>query len=150
MTRILFYGEHKDYGFLSNYYPSPMEINGKTYATNEHYFQSKKFEGTPHEQEIIDARSPSMAKRLGRSRSFPIRSDWEEIKCEIMHQGLRAKFTQHAHLREKLIATAGFKLVEHTTRDRYWGDGGDGSGKNMLGKILMKVRDELIGEEMSK
>ena len=35
------------------------------------------------------------------------------------------------------------KLVEHTENDSYWGDGGDGSGRNMLGQILMQVRDEL-------
>ena len=35
------------------------------------------------------------------------------------------------------------QIMEHTEKDAYWGDGGDGSGKNMLGRILMEVRDEL-------
>jgi predicted NAD-dependent protein-ADP-ribosyltransferase YbiA (DUF1768 family) len=55
----------------------------------------------------------------------------------------RAKFTQNPVLREKLIATGDAELIEHTKRDNVWGDGGDGSGKNELGKILMQVRDEL-------
>ena len=58
-----------------------------------------------------------------------------------------AKFTQHQNLKEELLATGGSFLVEHTKRDKYWGDGGDGGngtvGKNMLGKLLVQVREEI-------
>jgi len=54
-----------------------------------------------------------------------------------------AKFTQHPELRELLLATGDAALVEHTENDAYWGDGGDGSGKNRLGEIPMRVREEL-------
>ena len=60
-----------------------------------------------------------------------------------MHEAVLAKFTQHADLREILLGTGDAKIVEHTENDAYWGDGGDGSGKNMLGQILMRVREEL-------
>jgi len=60
-----------------------------------------------------------------------------------MREAVRAKFTQHAELREKLVATGEAKIVEHTEKDAYWADGGDGSGKNMLGRILMELRAEL-------
>ncbi len=60
-----------------------------------------------------------------------------------MRKAVRAKVTQHADVRETLLATGSARIVEHTTNDRYWADGGDGSGKNMLGRILMEVRDEL-------
>jgi N-glycosidase YbiA len=60
-----------------------------------------------------------------------------------MLEALRAKFTQHAALRDILVGTGDAAIVEHTTRDRYWGDGGDGTGTNMLGRLLMRVRDEL-------
>jgi len=60
-----------------------------------------------------------------------------------MLDALRAKFTQHADLRTLLLATGDAQLVEHTTNDSYWGDGGDGSGKNRLGQLLMRLRDEL-------
>lgn len=60
-----------------------------------------------------------------------------------MRQAVRAKFTQHDDIRAILLATGDAKLVEHTDNDAYWGDGGDGSGKNLLGQILMEVRDEL-------
>jgi ribA/ribD-fused uncharacterized protein len=58
-------------------------------------------------------------------------------------QAVRASFGQHAELGEILLHTGDAMIVEHTEKDAYWGDGGDGSGKNMLGRILMEVRDEL-------
>jgi ribA/ribD-fused uncharacterized protein len=60
-----------------------------------------------------------------------------------MLEAVRAKFTQHADLRETLLGTGLSKNVEHTENDAYWGDGGDGRGKNRLGEILMSVREEL-------
>lgn len=60
-----------------------------------------------------------------------------------MYEAVRAKFNQHKHLRDLLLATGDAKLVEHTKNDYFWADGGDGSGLNWLGKVLMVVRDEL-------
>ena len=62
-----------------------------------------------------------------------------------MAEALRAKFTQHDELRDILLSTGDAKLVEHTRRDSYWGDGG-GGGKNMMGQLLMELRDELRKE----
>jgi ribA/ribD-fused uncharacterized protein len=60
-----------------------------------------------------------------------------------MREAVRAKFTQHPELLALLLATGDAHLVEHTANDSYWGDGGDGSGNNMLGRILMQLRDGL-------
>ncbi len=60
-------------------------------------------------------------------------------------EALRAKLTQHADLRALLLGTGEAPLIEHTANDAYWGDGGDGSGKNRLGALLMRVREELRG-----
>jgi N-glycosidase YbiA len=60
-----------------------------------------------------------------------------------MLAALRAKFTQHKTLSEVLASTHGARLVEHTSNDRYRGDGGDGSGTNHLGVLLERVRSEL-------
>ena len=60
-----------------------------------------------------------------------------------MYIALYAKFTQHEPLMKLLLDTGDRKLVEHTSRDSYWGDGGDGSGQNKLGKLLMRLREEL-------
>jgi ribA/ribD-fused uncharacterized protein len=67
----------------------------------------------------------------------------QAAKDRIMHEAVLAKFSQHADLKEILLGTGDATIVEHTGNDRYWGDGGDGSGKNKLGQILMRVREEL-------
>jgi ribA/ribD-fused uncharacterized protein len=84
-----------------------------------------------------------IAARMGRDRKKPLRRDWESVKTDIMREVVRAKFTQHADIRKVLLATGDATIVEHTANDSFWGDGGDGSGKNMLGRILMEVREEL-------
>ena len=84
-----------------------------------------------------------IAARMGRDRKKPLRRDWEAVKVAVMREVVRAKFTQHADIRQVLLSTGDAMIVEHTENDSYWGDGGDGSGKNMLGRILMDVRDEL-------
>jgi N-glycosidase YbiA len=90
---IKFYYEYQPYGYLSNFYPSPFTVNGLTYKTNEHFFQSKKFEGKEREQQIIDSSNPDEAFKLGQYQ--PRRADWEEVKEAYMYQGLKLKFGTH-------------------------------------------------------
>ena len=125
----------------------PIELKGKVWPTSEHYFQAQKFAGTEHEEAIRLQRSPMIAARMGRSRKRPLRVDWEQVKDEIMRDAVWAKFSQHEALRELLLSTGDAQIVEHTKNDRYWGDGGDGSGLNKLGKILMDVREKLKVKE---
>lgn len=84
-----------------------------------------------------------LAARLGRSRKQKLRRDWESVKVGIMRAAVLAKFSQYEELRALLLSTGEARLVEHTENDDYWGDGGDGRGKNMLGRILMQVRESL-------
>ena len=80
----------------------------------------------------------------GRSQAVRIPREFElPGEDAIMRKALVAKFTQHDDLRAILLGTGDAQLVEHTTNDSYWGDGGDGSGKNRLGQLLMSVREEL-------
>ena len=144
---INFYSTKDDYGCFSNFAAYPFRIDGKTWKTSEHYFQAQKFAGTEHEEELRLVASPMVVARMGRSRQRPLRKDWEITKDDIMREALRAKFTQNEELKKILLETGDAHLVEHTTNDRYWGDGGDGSGKNMLGKLLMELRDELKNEQ---
>ncbi|MCC7171247.1 MAG: NADAR family protein [Planctomycetes bacterium] len=140
---IRFYGTRGERGCFSNFARYPIKLKGKTWPTSEHYFQAQKFAGTEHEGEVRAAKSPTIAARLGRDRKRPLRRDWESVKDSVMYDAVLAKFTQHADLRQILLDTGDAPLVEHTERDAYWGDGGDGSGKNTLGRILVRVRAEL-------
>jgi len=143
---IEFYAVGDPYGELSNFAPFPIFVRGKRWPTSEHFFQGQKFAGTRHEEEVRRARKPRIAAEIGRDRKRPLRRDWESIKDGVMLEALRAKFTQHADLRALLLATGEARLVEHTDNDSYWGDGGDGSGRNRLGQLLMRVREELRGK----
>jgi ribA/ribD-fused uncharacterized protein len=143
MNTINFYSVSDDFGEFSNFAGFPIQLDGKTWPTSEHYFQAQKFEDEAYREKIRKTESPMIAARLGRSRKEPLRRDWESVKVDIMRRAVLAKFTQHDELTKLLLSTGDAKLVEHTTNDSYWGDGGDGSGKNMLGQILMEVREQL-------
>ena len=149
---INFYREGDDYGFCSNFYRSAVKIDGKEFRTTEHYFQAMKFATTDPEaaERVRRAYTPSEAARLGRSRRFPLRHDWESVKDDIMRRALQAKFMQHPELRRQLLATGDAALVEHTRNDAYWGDGGNGKGKNMLGKLLMELRENLKQQQQQQ
>lgn len=144
MNRVIhFYSVSDDFGCFSNFAPYPIRLKKRQWPTTEHYFQAQKFAGTEHEAKIRKAKTPMIAARMGRDRKRPLRRDWESVKVSIMRDAVLAKFTQHLDIREVLLSTGDAKLVERTTNDSYWGDGGDGSGKNMLGILLMDVRKTL-------
>lgn len=140
---ILFYRVDDPYGCFSNFSPHPVVIDNEVWPTTEHYFQAQKFLEQAHRLEIQRVASPMIAARMGRSRSRPLRPDWEQVKDDVMRAALRAKVQQHADVRATLLQTGDALLVEHTPNDRYWADGGDGSGRNMLGQLWMEVRAEL-------
>jgi N-glycosidase YbiA len=142
-TVINFYQTTGEYGCFSNFSRHSVFLKGKQWRTTEHFFQAQKFHGTEHEEAVRLCKKPSEAAAMGRSRKLPLRRDWESVKENVMLEALRAKFTQHADLASILLGTGDAHLVEHTERDSYWGDGGDGSGRNRLGHLLMQVRDEL-------
>jgi len=147
MNKILFYRANEvPYGVFSNFdIKHPIELQGRIWPSTEHYFQAMKFFGTDQEhlEKIWNAIRPRDAAEWGRDRSKPLRKDWEKVKDIIMFHAVHAKFTQYPELSKLLIETGDAELIEHTANDSYWADGGDGSGKNMLGVILMAVRDVL-------
>lgn len=80
---------------------------------------------------------------MWRDRNRPLRPDWDTVKDDVMRSAVHAKFAQHPELQALLLSTGDAMLVEHTKNDAYWGDGGDGTGQNMLGKILVEIRERL-------
>lgn len=141
MNVIKFYSVTDEFGEFSNFAYYPVKIDGKTWSTTEHYFQAQKFNDPNYQEKIRKAKTPNIAAILGRDRKQKIRNDWDSIKCNIMKKALLAKFTQHEILQELLRNTGKAKLIEHTENDNYWGDGGN--GRNMLGTILMDIREIL-------
>ena len=136
-----------EYFFLSNFYPAPVKYEGITYANSEAAFQAQKCADKKDRMRFA-ALSAGDAKRLGRRVS--LRSDWEAVKIEIMKEIVHSKFTQNDDLKEKLIALQDVYLEEgNDWGDRIWGTV-RGSGQNLLGKILMEVRDELIREKQEE
>ncbi len=143
MDPVNFYSVGDDFGQLSNFAPFPINLDGERWPTSEHYFQAQKFDDPAYRLKIRKANSPMIAATLGRDRKQKIRRDWESAKVGIMSFAVLAKFTQHEELRVLLLSTGDAEIVEHTENDAFWGDGGDGGGKNMLGQILMRVRASL-------
>lgn len=141
---IYFYSvQEQPYGCFSNFSAHPFTLDGRSWPTSEHYFQAQKFVGTPHLEEIRRAHSPKQAANMGRERSRPLRPDWNEVKDDIMRRAVLCKFETHAAIRAILLDTSDEELVEAAPGDYYWGAGADGSGRNMLGQILMEVRARL-------
>ncbi|KAH7415458.1 hypothetical protein KP509_14G044700 [Ceratopteris richardii] len=157
---ILFYNENKGrFGCFSNFYPAQIFVDGKKWATVEHYYQAMKFSDDPALiEEVRRAATPGEAAALGSELRYHVRRDWHKetvnddgnvssLKLNVMRVALRAKFDQHCELRSILLSTTGRRIIENTKNDRYWANGGDNSGKNMLGKLLMELREILINEE---
>jgi N-glycosidase YbiA len=139
---IYFYVERDvPYGCFSNFSAHGFTLDDAYWPTSEHYFQAQKFVGTPDLDRVRLAKTPKLAANLGRSRSLPLRSDWESVKDEIMHRAVLCKFQTHADIQEILLSTGEELIVENSPIDYYWGCGKDGTGKNRLGLILMQVRD---------
>lgn len=130
------------YYFLSNFYAAPVVWDGVSYKNNEAAFQSAKV-GREYRQEFAEL-TASEAKKLG--RKVPLRPDWENVKERIMYEICLAKFSQNEELKEKLLLTGECALEEgNTWGDKVWGTV-NGEGENKLGKILMKIREELRHE----
>lgn len=126
------------YSFLSNFYEAPVTYNGVTYKNNEAAFQAQKCPSRAHE---FSSLSPNIAKSLG--RRILLRSDWEQIKEQVMYEICVAKFTQNPDLMSQLLQTEGIIEEGNYWHDTTWGvDLKTGQGHNKLGKILMRIREE--------
>lgn len=137
MTIDKFSGQHS---FMSNFYFSTVKYKGEVYKTVEHAFQAAKTANDEERKHVQGAGTPGEAKKRG--RKVELRSDWEEVKDDVMLELLRIKFSSE-DMRDKLLATGTAKLIEgNHWGDQYWGVC-RGKGKNRLGQLLMKVRTEV-------
>ena len=142
MTKDILEFRNEHY-YLSNFYNAPVRYNGLTFKNNEAAFQAMKC--PERASEFCDLNSAD-AKRLG--RCVRLRSDWSVVKERIMYEICLAKFTQNDELKRRLLATGDALLVEgNSWNDREWGVC-NGVGENKLGKIPMRVRNELKGANL--
>lgn len=128
---------------LSNWQSGLFEYEGKFWQNAEACFQAQKFTDPRVKKAIRLSGSPHRAVDIGRSRQFPIRKDWDSVRCKIMKDILTAKFTQIQKYKEFLLESGNCELVYNMESDPFWGIGHDNGGQNMLGKILMEIREEL-------
>lgn len=128
------------YSFLSNFFNSNFSLELTLWPTVEHWYQAHKSKSFTIQEMIRHQRSPYLAKKYG--KKIELRHDWEEVKLDIMYQGVKAKFDQNYTLRQMLVGTKNFELIEgNTWGDTFWGVC-NGVGENHLGKILMRIREE--------
>lgn len=141
---IKFYKLKDPHGYMGNFWKARFFVYGRWWNNVEAAFQAQK---TPIEEEVIaiqNASKPMEARNLG--QKCTLRENWEQIKDIVMYDCVLAKFLQHKDLRDQLVATGDEELIEWSMIDWYWGCGKDETGRNELGKILMRVRQELRGE----
>ncbi len=131
------------YYALDNFSAHAIEYEGKLYPTSEHAYQAAKISDESAREEIRSARSPLEAKHLANEvyRHFRIHRD-EAAKIALMEDILRAKFAQHAEVQDALKRSGTEKIVEDSPTDYFWGEGADGTGRDELGKLWIKIRSE--------
>lgn len=146
--RVCFY--EQDFYVLSNFSSFTLQWRGLRFDTAEAAYHWEKFPDQQAVQELIrTAPSAHEAYRVAAEHKWQRRPDWDDVKCEIMKDILRAKAEQHEYVRRKLLATGDRELVENSWRDDFWGWGPNRDGQNELGKLWMGVRAELKIDAMT-
>ncbi len=140
---INFYFRKKEYGWLSNFWRCHQTVKGLGYNTNEHYYQAQKTADINIYIWIVSAPTPYLAMVGGRGlrAGKGLKPDWDSLKVQMMKEGLQAKF-KNDDLAKRLLATGDAILHEDSPTDMFWGK----KGKDMLGKLLMEVREEIRKE----
>ena len=135
----------REFYCFSNFSSFAVRWKGKLWLTSEHAYQAAHFFKTAPNlvQQIATATSAHVAFKLAKTNTAKAPANWELIKSGIMEDILRHKLRQHPYVKYKLMQTGRRKIVEDSFRDSFWGWGPDKKGRNELGKLWMKLRDEL-------
>ena len=141
MEKVLFFGGR--WGCFSNMAAFRVYWRGADWMTSEHAFMATKFDDPRIADAIRCARSGYEAKKLAQTHAKHIVADWDEKKLAIMEEIVHAKLSQHPYIQKKLLETGDRDIVEDSPTDSFWGRGPDWRGENHLGKIWMKLREEM-------
>ena len=139
------------FGGLSNMAAGyPLVVNGVRIPTAEALYQACRFPRLPNVQrDIVGQRSPMTAKMKSRAHHGETRPDWDGIRYKVMRWCLRAKLAQHYETFGRLLLATGQRpIVEQSRKDVYWGarassDDATLVGRNVLGRLLMELRERL-------
>ena len=134
------YGFKGEFRFLSNFYPAKVMLDGLEYSSTEHAYQAAKSDDPAYRRRIREEPKPSKVKHLG--GNVKCRPNWDSLKIKVMEDLVRKKF-QIPQLREKLLATGEDYLEETNFWSDHWWGVCRGNGRNELGKILMRIREEI-------
>ena len=150
--RVCFY--EQDFYPLSNFSAFAVQIGSWVFPTSEHAYHWHKFGSAPSgymasvmisvAEKVATAPSAHESFKVAEANKSLRRVDWDDVKVNIMREIIRAKVGQHEYVRRKLLATGDRELVENSWRDDFWGWGPNRDGQNMLGKLWMEVRAELV------
>jgi N-glycosidase YbiA len=143
METIKFYRVNEEYGFFSNFSSHQIFIKNSFWRTVEHFYQASKFDDVDLIEQIRIVESPMDAARIGRNKDNKPRANWDDIRVDVMRQAIFCKFTQHIILCNKLLLTGNATIIENSKTDDFWGTGSTGVGHNLLGVILMEIRQQL-------
>lgn len=134
-----------EFHFLSNFHVSYFLYEGIVWPTAEHAYQAAKTLDENQRMNILEMNTPGATKKYG--RTVTLRPDWDDVKLEIMEEIVRAKFEQNSVLQTMLLYTEDLEIIEgNTWGDTFWGVC-NGVGENHLGKILMRIRDDLQNDK---
>ena len=163
-SMIGFFHEDEKYGCFSNWYPAEFDYAGRHYKNVEQYMMYQKvimFRQYELAEKIMETDDPSECKKIGRTHFPEFNSElWERTCKTIVKRGIKAKFLQNNELLDTLLDTGNKVLAECSPFDKKWGIGidiGDADrfdpsswkGSNLLGRILMEIREELRTEVLS-
>ncbi len=135
----------REFFCLDNFSAFKVKYEGVLFSTVEHAYQAYKFKDTAPEifNQIVAAYSSDEAKRIADRNKDQVCRNWDEIKVDLMENLLRAKISQNPYVKEKLLQSKDYLLCEDSNQDSFWGIGPKRDGQNQLGKLWMKLRDEL-------
>lgn len=141
MIKIPYY--ETSFFVFSNFSSHAVVYKNILYPTAEHAYHASKFDDEKIKNEILNAKSPLEAYKIGKLNKSKRISNWDEIKINVLYEIIKEKVNQHIEVKEALLSTGNNEIVEVNPNDSFWGNGKDGKGENQMGKILMRIRSEL-------
>lgn len=135
----------REFYTFDNFSSFQVDYKGRRWATSEHAYQATHFFETAPElaEQIYNARSAHEAFSIAKDNADKAPENWHEIKVEIMYEICKLKLLQNPYVRKKLESSGDLDIVEDSPKDDFWGWGANRDGRNELGKIWMRLREEL-------